>query len=81
MGLIGRDQDQERPLFSILQIHVRCQFSIAQLSTFLEELMLLVIDYLCGYPDEILGQLNELQSFPTEPYLIVRAHICAHDQL
>lgn len=81
MGLMGRDQDQERPLFSILQIHFRCQFSIAQLSTFLEELMLLVIEYLCGYPDEILGQLNELQPFPTEAYLIVRAYVCAHDQL
>lgn len=80
MGLIGRDQGQERPLFSILQNHFRCQFSIAQLITFLEELMLLVIEYLCGYPDEILAQLNGLQPFPTEPYLIVRVHVCAHDQ-
>lgn len=42
--------------------------------------MLLVIEYLCGYPDEILAQLNGLQPFPTEPYLIVRIHVCAQDQ-
>lgn len=32
-------------------------------------------------PDKILTQMNELQHFPTESYLIVQVQVCVHYQL